>query len=107
LARLRDEHSDGNRWVRSAAEMKATLKGIREFSLLMCDHLERKDVVQVAFLALNARDLENLRIIQDDDGRLKNYAALTRRVLAREAKRIQTSEGDRDASAPADPGGFR
>ncbi len=68
----------------------------------MCDNLQRKDVAQVLFLAVNAKDLENLRVIADDDGRLKNYAALTRRVLAREAKRI--SEADRDASAPE---GFR
>lgn len=54
----------------------------------MCDNIERKDVSQIALLALTDKDIANLEVIAEDDGRIRNYAVLIRRLISREAKEI-------------------
>lgn len=54
----------------------------------MCDNIDRKDVRQVALLALTEKDVENLETLAEADGRVRNYAVLIRRLISREAKAL-------------------
>lgn len=77
------------RGVSSPERMKALYAEIKDERARMVDHIKPDDVRQVALLALDHEDFANLETIMEADGRLRNYAVLIRRLIAREAKRIR------------------
>lgn len=77
-----------NRFVASSERVKELTLEAREEGAQMVDNLERKDVARVALLGLSEKDMENLRRLREADGRVRNYAVLIRRLIAREAKAL-------------------
>src|SRR5690348_1696333 len=59
-----------------------------ERSARLMDNLDRKGVTCYAFLGLTDADMANLAALSEADGRVKNYAVLIRRLIAREAKAL-------------------
>lgn len=57
----------------------------------MVDNVDRANVAAVALLALTQVEVDALKVLAEDDGRLKNYAALIRRLIVREAKAVEAS----------------
>jgi hypothetical protein len=76
-------------YLASQAELKELTAAHREESARMCDNIDRANVRQVALLALTDKDIAALEVIIEADGRLRNYAVLIRRLIAREAKRLE------------------
>lgn len=76
--------------VASAEHMKVLYAAIRDESARMTDNIKRKDVRQVALLALTAKDIENLKTIAAAEAHTRNYAVLIRRLVAREAKELES-----------------
>lgn len=95
--------------VATPEHIKAIDTARKETGSRMCDNIERKDVKQVALLALTQKDIDALNVIADDDGRIKNYSVLIRRLISREAKACaarSSASGDRSSvpSVPVIPG---
>lgn len=75
--------------VAGPEHMKALLARVREESQRMCDtSVAREDVRQILLIGITEKDLDNLNALAAADGRIKNYAVLVRRLIARAVREL-------------------
>lgn len=80
---------DGSmRWPASPEHMKWLDVTRSERSGRLVDNVDRNNVTAVALLAFTDKDIANLDALAAADGRVKSYAVLIRRLIAREAKAL-------------------